>query len=606
VTRGLAGAAALLLVAAGAAAQVDSTARRDTLRRDTLRRDSTARRDTTARDTTARDTLPRYLPTLPELIPAGPLPRGTRYTFNTDSLVLSNVQTLSDLLAHIPGVYVARGGIYGAGEIVMYGGRGAAGLEIYWDGVPYLPLGRDSLFLDPARISLAPLERIDVIVLPASLRVYLVTLRQRSTETTSQVGVATGEVKTANYRGAFLRRWRSGFGLSLVADYNNNDGIEGTSSTPFNSVDLWVKAEYVPSARFGASYQTLSSRWHRSAGHLTADWNPQRRDGIFRVFAAARDDGVGLRAQATFATTSVTRDGALPDRSLSQGTLEVTNDWSRAHIGLALRRLDAARPWQLEGTGAWSPFPGLTLAGDARHAEYSRGRSGNRAHLAAGLILPAGLSLHGDLAWAHDLQAPLDSSDLGQRTVDASGAVRWDRSWITLELGGATRDPFAPIGFPVAIAAIDSSGPLRLSPTQRTRYFTAHGAVRLLPGFTLSGWYFDPLVRGGNDFEPPYHGRLSLTFYSKFWRVYRSGIFALRGEWAIDSWSRGTAGLDSAGALRTLPGTTVGEVNVEVRIAGVTIFWVQRNVSLKRVSYVPGLDYPRRFQFYGVRWLFTN
>src|SRR6185312_6692346 len=213
VTRGLAGAAALLLVAAGAAAQVDSTARRDTLRRDTLRRDSTARRDTTARDTTARDTLPRYLPTLPELIPAGPLPRGTRYTFNTDSLVLSNVQTLSDLLAHIPGVYVARGGIYGAGEIVMYGGRGAAGLEIYWDGVPYLPLGRDSLFLDPARISLAPLERIDVIVLPASLRVYLVTLRQRSTETTSQVGVATGEVKTVNYRGAFLRRWRSGFGL---------------------------------------------------------------------------------------------------------------------------------------------------------------------------------------------------------------------------------------------------------------------------------------------------------------------------------------------------------------------------------------------------------
>jgi hypothetical protein len=596
VTRGLAGAAALLLVAAGAAAQVDSTARLDT-----LGRDSTARQDTTT-----RDTLPRYLGVLPEATPAGPLPRGTRYTFTRDSLVLSNVQTLSDLLAHIPGVYVARGGIYGAGEIVMYGGRGAAGLEIYWDGVPYLPLGRDPVFLDPARISLAPLERIDVIVLPASLRVYLVTLRQRSTETASQVGVATGEVKTANYRGAFLRRWRSGLGLSLVADYNNNDGIEGSSSTAFNAVDLWVKAEYVPSARFGASYQTLSSRWHRSAGHLTADWNPQRRDGIFRVFAAVRDDGVGLRAQATFATTSVSRDGAVPDRSLSQTALEVANDWSRAHIGLAIRKVDNARPWQFEGTGAWSPFPGLTLAGDARHAEYSRGRSGNRAHLAAGLILPAGLSLHSDVAWAHDLQAPFDSSDTGQRTVDASGAVRWDRRWVSLEVGGATRDPFTPIGFPVAISAIDSSGPLHLSPTQRTRYFTAHGAVRLLPGLQVSGWYFDPLVREGNDLEPPHHGRLSLTFYSKFWRVYRSGIFALRGELAMDSWSRGTAGLDSAGALRILPGATVGEVNVEVRIAGVTIFWVQRNVTLQRASYVPGLDYPRRFQFYGVRWLFTN
>ncbi len=564
MTRGLTGAAALLLVAAGAAAQVDSTARRDTLRRDST---AATPADTTPRDTTARDTLPRYLPVLPQAVPAGPLPRGTRYTFNADSLVLSNVQTLSDLLAHIPGVYVARGGIYGAGEIVFSGGRGAAGLEVYWDGVPYLPLGRDSVFLDPARIPLAPLERIDVIVLPASLRVYLVTLRQRSTETASQVGVATGEVKTANYRGAFLHRWRSGLGLSLVADYNNNDGIEGSSSTAFNSVDLWLKAEYVPSARFG---------------------------------------GVGLRAQATLATTSVSLDTAAPDRHLSLGALEVANDWSRAHIGLAIRKLDEARPWQFEGSGAWSPFPGLTLAGDARHSVYSRGRSGNRAHLAAGLILPAGLSLHGDLAWAHDLQAPVDSTDGGQRTVDAFGAVRWDRDWLSVELGGATRDPFVPIGFPLPITAIDSSTAVRLSPTQRTRYFTAHGALRLLPGLQLSGWYFDPLVHSGNDFEPPYHARFSLTFYSKFWRVYRSGIFALRGELAFDAWSRGTAGIDSAGALRVLPEATIGEVNVEVRIAGVTIFWAQRNVTLQRVSYVPGLDYPRRFQVYGVRWLFTN
>src|SRR2546422_10960810 len=130
---------------------------------------------------------------------------------------------------------------------------------------------------------------------PRSTLFPYTTLFRSSTETASQVGVATGEVKTANSRGAFLRRWRSGLGLSLVADYNNNDGIQGTSSTAFNSVDLWVKAEFVPSARFGASYQTLSSRWHRSEGDLTADWHPQRRDGIFRVFAAARDDGVGLR-----------------------------------------------------------------------------------------------------------------------------------------------------------------------------------------------------------------------------------------------------------------------------------------------------------------------
>src|SRR2546422_7080962 len=53
VTRGLAGAAALLLVAAGAAAQVDSMARRDTPRRDST---AATPADTTPRGTTTRDT----------------------------------------------------------------------------------------------------------------------------------------------------------------------------------------------------------------------------------------------------------------------------------------------------------------------------------------------------------------------------------------------------------------------------------------------------------------------------------------------------------------------------------------------------------------------
>src|SRR2546430_9215499 len=159
-------------------AQVDTMAHRDTLARDTTARDTTG---LPPKDTTARDTLPHYLPVFPASVPAGPLPRGTRYTFSADSLVLSNVQTLSDLLAHIPGVYVARGGIYGAGEIVLYGGRGAAGVVIYWAGGPDLPLGCVAVFHFPARISLAPLESRARGGLPGRLRVYLVTLRQRST-----------------------------------------------------------------------------------------------------------------------------------------------------------------------------------------------------------------------------------------------------------------------------------------------------------------------------------------------------------------------------------------------------------------------------------------
>src|SRR5439155_15146919 len=146
VTSGLSTTAALLLVAVGAAAQVDTTARRDSIARP---------------DTTARDTAPRYLPPFPEPILAGPLPRGVRYSFTPDSFVFANVQTLSDLLAHIPGVYVARGGIYGPAEIAVYGGWGAAGIDIYWEGVSYLPLGRDSQYLDLSRITPGPPPRVD-------------------------------------------------------------------------------------------------------------------------------------------------------------------------------------------------------------------------------------------------------------------------------------------------------------------------------------------------------------------------------------------------------------------------------------------------------------
>src|SRR5204862_406561 len=99
----------------------------------------------------------------------------------------------------------------------LYGGRGPAGVEVYWDGVPYLPLGRDSVYLDLGRISLAPLERVDVLVLPATLRVYLVTARQQSTATASQVRIATGQARTANYRGSYERRWRSGLELGARA-----------------------------------------------------------------------------------------------------------------------------------------------------------------------------------------------------------------------------------------------------------------------------------------------------------------------------------------------------------------------------------------------------
>jgi len=599
----LAGAVCLALAGSAggadvAAAQVDTTARRaPTAARDTAARDTT-RRDTTA----ARDTTPRLLPAFPAPLPVGPAPRGTRYSFPIDSLVFANVRTLSDLLAHVPGAYVARGGYYGQAEYVMYGGRGPAGLEIYWDGVPYLPLGRDSVYVDPARIPLAPLERVDVVVLPAQLRVYLVSARQQSTAPASEIRILSGEASHAGYRGSFAKRWRSGLGLSLAADWNTIDGFSSSATTAFRDVDLWLKAEYVPTPHAGASYQILSSDWHRDGGVLTDEVRQRRRDGIFRLFLTQRSDGLGPRFQLTLATATVERDMAVTKHSLSQGIVEVGNTWRRGHAELAVRLRDDPRPWQVEGRVSWIPVRRVTLDADARHAAYLGGRHGSALHLRAGVELPLGLSAHGDVAFDNDLQAPALATDTTQNVTALAGAVRWDRSWVTLELGGVRRDPFAPIGRPAALQNVGG-----LSPSLQTAYITAHASLRPLPGLQLAGWYFHPRIAYGNDFEPPHHARVSLTFASKFWRVYKSGVFMLRGEIAVESWSSGTAGRDvTSAAPLILPGATFLETNVEMQIVGVTIFWIIRNNNLMRGSYVPGLDYPRRPQLYGVRWVFTN
>lgn len=595
-------AGALLAAATTAAAQVDTAGRGGAARRDTI--------PGAAHDSTPpRDTTPAFLPTFPAPIARGPLPLGTRYTFTLDSLVFTNAATLSDLLLHVPGVYIARGGLYGAPEIALYGGRGAQGLEVYWDGMPFLPQGRDPVYLDPARISLAMLERVDVVVLPASLRVYLVSTRPRSTIATSEVRIQTGDYSIADYRGGFHKRWRSGSGLSIGADWNAIDGVPGASSTAFSSVDLWLKGEFVPSPRAGVSYQLLTSTWDRSALSGAVDrWKVNRQDRQLRFFFAPRPgpQELGPRVEATFASTATAADSAVPARDIAAARFAVSDAWRRASVSVAATLGGPSRSAQLDAQAAWLPLRFLTIAADARRTTYTLDRTGERAHVAAGLRLPLGFSARGELAWGQDLDAPAITLDSTQRVTDMGGAVRWDGHFASLEVGRVRRDPFAPVGFAAALTG--RAGLNALAPTPQSEFVTVSGAVRPLPGLTISGWYFDPVV-GGGDFEPPHHGRLSVTFFSKFWRRFRSGAFALRGEYALESWSTGTGGVHrdsvSASAL-PLPGASFSEFNLQLQIVGVTAFWVQRNSNFFRGSYVRGLDYPRRAQFFGVRWIFTN
>jgi len=571
---------------------------------DTTRRGTSAR-DTSARDTTARDTTTALLPTFAPAIVPGPLPRGTRYTFTLDSILFSSARTLSDLLSHIPGVYVARGGWYGEPEIVLYGGRGPTSLEVYWDGVPMRPLGRDSVYLDPARIPLGPIERVDVIVLPASLQVYLLTAQHRPTAPRTQVGIVSGQQDIADYRAGYATRTRSGFGVSMLADWASiGVGSPGHTTPPFGTSDIWVKADYVPpGGRVGASFQLSSASWHRataSDGRVDG-WRQDRRDKMLRLFVAEREDGLGWRFTATLGTSAISHDTLVARRTTSAAILEASQTWRAASVSGVARFGAAGAPQQFEARAGWMPLSPITLAGSFRQTFYVGNRYGWRTFGAAGLTLPLGFSARAEVAWQEDAEAPLVITDAMHRTLDVAGWLRFENRRLTVEVGRGRRDPFAPLGFAAGIKTVDS-----LNPTPLTEFVAAHATLHLAPGFTLSGWYFDPVI-GGGDFEPPRHGRVSATFYSKFWRVFKSGIFALRGEVAMESWSRSAlGGLDTAGVRRAMTGSSFVDTNLEMQLAGVTLFWSVTNINIMRSSYVEGLGYPKSAQQYGARWFFTN
>ncbi len=521
--------------------------------------------------------------------------------FNADSLRFAGFFTLSDLLGQLPGVYVARGGFFGQAESVFYGGRGAGALEVFWDGLPYLPLGRDSVYLDPARIPLAPLERVEVSPLPGTLRVYLVSSRQRSTTAASSVGIVTGDRDIARYLARFAKRSHAGAGISLVADWADLNGSGGTSSSAFNSFDFWGAVELTRGERFGASAQLLTSSWERAAAPALVDhWKSTRSDLALRMFVAPLGGPLGPRFELTVGGTAADGDSAVARRTAGQVTFTATQQWRRASLWGAARLGDGRRPLEIEARGSWTGGPGVTLAAELRRAEYRGGRVGTRALTSVGLTLPGGFALRGAAVRAKDVQAPTLPGDTAQTTTDLLAALRWDGRWATLELQLGRRDSFAPSQVPAGLLPLTD---LRASPD--TRYRTVFGSVRPASWLTVSGWYFDPLD-GGGDFEPPHHARVDVTFFSRFLRTFPSGIFALRGDVRLESWTGWTAGVGAGGAALQLRGAALMDLHIAMQIGDVTAFWTMRNANGLRKTYVPGLGYPTGLQAFGVRWDFRN
>jgi hypothetical protein len=217
---------------------------------------------------------------------------------------------------------------------------------------------------------------VDVVLLPATLRVYLVTRRQSSTQPLTEVAITTGQFNTSGYRGAFLKRWRSGLGVSAVADWNDITGPEGSATTAYHDVNIWLKAEYAPSPKVGVSYQRPADEAAANDDPVVDPVMSRRLEQQLRFFLASREDGLGPRLDLTLAHAAASRDSDVANSSLSQANLELSILGSRASAALIARTEDDRMPLVFEGRVAWVPLHPITFSADARHATYSMSRSG--------------------------------------------------------------------------------------------------------------------------------------------------------------------------------------------------------------------------------------
>jgi len=546
---------------------------------------------------------PRTVPVLPFETPAGPLPPGSRYTFTRDSVSWSSAASLADLLARVPGVYVARAGFLGQPEYVAYGGRGAATLEVYRDGVPIVPLGGDSVFIVPSKIPLTTLQRVDVEVLPAELRVYLISERHETVDTRSVVGVMSGDFGTGQYAGLFQKRWPGGFGLNLGADFFASNGAPAATRTD-QDFEAWARAEWLPRPNAGAVYQLRrQSDDHDALGGLSGTGSPARHgartDATLQLFVARRADRRGLSATFDLASESWTHDSTVPERTIRMAIGRMTYAAQRGTAELTGQVSDG--PWHrtLEGRIGWVLLPGVVASGEARVAAFAGDRTGLRTHGAVS-IQRGPFSLVGEASYTREPETPVLPTDSVRRVVDRS--IR--AGFVTRPFGGhagfVRRGAYEPLAFP------DLRSVSRLSAAPPSVYFVSDVQLQPIRPLTLEGWYSHP-ARGGADFQPPHHGRAAITFRSKFWRTFRSGAFDLKVQVAVESWSTGNAGQTSTGQLLTLNGLSFTETYLAFQIVGFTAFWDLRNAWNTRDSYVPGFQpYPRNAQTFGVKWEFMN
>lgn len=542
------------------------------------------------------------LPVLPLVGEAGPLPVGSRIVLDRDSLDWALAETVGDLLQRVPGVYLWRGGWLGRTEYPNYRGRGPSSVEYVVDGLPYLPLGPDSLGTDPSYFSLSQFERMEIEKFPGSLRVRLFSRRHASQAPGSRVGITSGDKSIARYVGALEYRFPVGIGFSLGGERMVAPTATGASSD-FDITNARIALDYVPSARFGVEAQLITSSPDRKA-FVQADTielplKGTRNDAHLRAFWRSRKDEMGLRVDGLVGITTWRGDG--PNDEIRQGGLVV--GWRTPTFGLTVRGFNRSHytPFDLSAEAGWSPLGILSSSVEVGYQTHDVSRNSKLVTGRAGLSLPLGLQFSAMGRAGKVVATPTLTFDQAQDLREWQVSAGWQRRWFGVQAGFAHTGAWRPQAYRSFTPTIDSiaAGPA-------TDWITLNWRLQPKQWFTLEGWYSDPRGASTPEGVPATHSMTSATIRSKFWRSFPSGIFDFKAQVAYETWGDGVIGHAPGGAALKLDGASFWRTMIEIRLDSFILYWDRYNLQASRKQFVPGFNILNFGSTFGVRWEFKN
>jgi hypothetical protein len=590
---------------------------RDTTKADSARGDTT---DYSELFLKAQEEGRTRVPAVPRIGSTPILPALSRFVFDRDTIDWHNAETLGDLLTKVPGVYLWRGGWIGRPEPVNFQARGAASVEYYLDGFPYLPLGPDSVAFDPSLVPLSFLSRVEVERMPGQLRVYLYTRRHDRLTPRTGVGVSSGDFQTARYQGGLEKRFANGIGYAIGAEHL---AVPLPQDVPgrYENTQLWLQTSYVPSNRLAVMVQylranpnrqtivssatppdTLSQGLDGTRSDLQASlWYTPRgpsagpRFGLFAGKSSWREDSTELtlgpippHEHVKYVDASVWQFGAVTGVRTGTTSFEVTG-WHRSRW----------TPLDLRATAGWSPTSFFTASGEAAYQRHDGGRTSEWITGRLGIRLPFDLRATGFVRTGTIVNSPMLATSTASSQTDLGLVASFDHPRLAAEAGYWRTAGFEPQTFPLYRQIVS------IAPSGTTDWFTFSGRIAPRQWLFIDGWYSNP-IGSRPEGIPPTHSIVNATIQSKFLRTFRSGIFGLKLQGTMESWGVGVIGRDKDDNPIELRGATFFRSLIELKIGEFIAYYDRVNLRALRLGYVPGLEMLRLASTFGVRWEFSN